>query len=165
MSEQMNVVSIFGENVFNDSVMQARLPKKVYNELTNELMSEYGVVKLEEDYYAVEFMNVNAKETDYDGDIAYIDSKVGELQVHDGDTLIAAPISRNEVQIWNTNNYKHDVVINGYMGSDDTTFYFLNSLGRWFLENKNVDVDVVTHLYYSKEQTLDYINSLQWENL
>lgn len=33
MSEQMNVVNIFGENVFNDSVMQARLPKKVYNEL------------------------------------------------------------------------------------------------------------------------------------
>ena len=33
MSEQINVVNIFGENVFNDSVMQARLPKKVYNEL------------------------------------------------------------------------------------------------------------------------------------
>ena len=33
MSGHMNVVNIFGENVFNDSVMQARLPKKVYNEL------------------------------------------------------------------------------------------------------------------------------------
>ena len=33
MGEVMNVASIFGENVFNDSVMQARLPKKVYNEL------------------------------------------------------------------------------------------------------------------------------------
>ena len=33
MSEHMNVVDIFGENVFNDSVMQARLPKKVYVEL------------------------------------------------------------------------------------------------------------------------------------
>ena len=33
MSELMNVVDIFGENVFNDSVMQARLPKKVYLEL------------------------------------------------------------------------------------------------------------------------------------
>lgn len=33
MSEHMNVVNIFGENVFNDSVMQARLPKKVYHEL------------------------------------------------------------------------------------------------------------------------------------
>lgn len=33
MSEVMNVVDIFGENVFNDSVMQARLPKKVYHEL------------------------------------------------------------------------------------------------------------------------------------
>ncbi len=33
MSEYVNVVDIFGENVFNDSVMQARLPKKVYKEL------------------------------------------------------------------------------------------------------------------------------------
>ena len=29
MSEYVNVVEIFGENVFNDAVMQARLPKKV----------------------------------------------------------------------------------------------------------------------------------------
>jgi hypothetical protein len=138
---------------------------KVYNELTSELMNEYGVTKLDEDYYAVEFMNVNAKETDYDGDIRYIDDVVGELEVNDGDTLIVAPITRNKVQIWNVDNYKHDVVIDGYMGSDDTTFYFLNSLGRWFLEHKNVDINVVTHLYYNEEQTLDYINSLQWENL
>ena len=33
MSEYVNVVEICGENVFNDSVMQARLPKKVYKEL------------------------------------------------------------------------------------------------------------------------------------
>ncbi len=33
MSAYLNVVDIFGENVFNDSVMQARLPKKVYKEL------------------------------------------------------------------------------------------------------------------------------------
>lgn len=33
MSDYVNVVEIFGENVFNDSVMQARLPKKVYKEL------------------------------------------------------------------------------------------------------------------------------------
>jgi glutamine synthetase len=33
MSEYVNVVEIFGENVFNDSVMQARLPKKIYKEL------------------------------------------------------------------------------------------------------------------------------------
>ncbi|MBS6194822.1 MAG: glutamine synthetase III [Clostridiales bacterium] len=33
MSEYINVVEIFGENVFNDSVMQARLPKKIYKEL------------------------------------------------------------------------------------------------------------------------------------
>ena len=33
MKEFRDVVDIFGENVFNDSVMQARLPKKVYIEL------------------------------------------------------------------------------------------------------------------------------------
>ena len=30
----LNVVEIFGENVFNDAVMQERLPKKVYKKLT-----------------------------------------------------------------------------------------------------------------------------------
>ncbi len=33
MSEYINVSKIFGENVFNDSVMQERLPKKVYSKL------------------------------------------------------------------------------------------------------------------------------------
>lgn len=33
MSEYYNVAEIFGENVFNDSVMQERLPKKVYKRL------------------------------------------------------------------------------------------------------------------------------------
>ncbi|MDD3413047.1 MAG: glutamine synthetase III [Lachnospiraceae bacterium] len=33
MSENMNVAAIFGEDVFNDTVMQERLPKKVYKEL------------------------------------------------------------------------------------------------------------------------------------
>lgn len=33
MSEKMNVAEIFGENVFNDKVMQERLSKKVYKEL------------------------------------------------------------------------------------------------------------------------------------
>lgn len=33
MSEFTNVAEIFGENVFNDSVMQERLPKKIYKEL------------------------------------------------------------------------------------------------------------------------------------
>lgn len=33
MSEKVNVAKIFGENVFNDKVMQERLPKKVYKEL------------------------------------------------------------------------------------------------------------------------------------
>ena len=30
MSEKVNAAAIFGENVFNDKVMQERLPKKVY---------------------------------------------------------------------------------------------------------------------------------------
>ena len=34
MSDKMNVAKIFGENVFNDKVMQERLPKKVYKELS-----------------------------------------------------------------------------------------------------------------------------------
>lgn len=33
MNEAFNVADIFGEDVFNDSVMQERLPKKVYREL------------------------------------------------------------------------------------------------------------------------------------
>lgn len=33
MSEAFNVTEIFGENVFNDTVMKQRLPKKVYEEL------------------------------------------------------------------------------------------------------------------------------------
>ena len=30
MQENVNVAEIFGENVFNDAIMQERLPKKVY---------------------------------------------------------------------------------------------------------------------------------------
>lgn len=33
MEERLNVAKLFGENVFNDKVMQERLPKKVYKEL------------------------------------------------------------------------------------------------------------------------------------
>ena len=33
MSENFNIAEIFGENVFSDSVMQERLPKKIYKEL------------------------------------------------------------------------------------------------------------------------------------
>ncbi len=33
MSEYFSVSEIFGENVFNDAVMQERLPKKVYKKL------------------------------------------------------------------------------------------------------------------------------------
>ena len=44
--ENFNVVDIFGENVFNDSVMQARLPKKVYKKL-HEVMEEGKELDLE----------------------------------------------------------------------------------------------------------------------
>ena len=33
MSEYYNVADVFGENVFNDTVMKERLPKKVYQKL------------------------------------------------------------------------------------------------------------------------------------
>ena len=48
MSEQeyFNVADIFGENVFNDAVMQARLPKKVYKKL-HEVMEEGKDLDLE----------------------------------------------------------------------------------------------------------------------
>ena len=32
-TEAINVAEIFGQNVFDDTVMQERLPKKVYKEL------------------------------------------------------------------------------------------------------------------------------------
>ena len=46
MSDYFNVVDIFGENVFNDSVMQARLPKKVYKKL-HEVIEEGDELDLE----------------------------------------------------------------------------------------------------------------------
>ena len=48
MSEQeyFNVADIFGENVFNDAVMQERLPKKVYKKL-HEVMDEGQDLDLE----------------------------------------------------------------------------------------------------------------------
>ena len=33
MGENFNIAEIFGENVFNDLVMQERLPKKIYKQL------------------------------------------------------------------------------------------------------------------------------------
>ena len=38
MSEVTNVAAIFGEDVFNDKVMQERLPKKVYKELKKTIL-------------------------------------------------------------------------------------------------------------------------------
>ena len=39
-TEVINVAEIFGENVFNDTVMQERLPKKVYKNLERRLKRE-----------------------------------------------------------------------------------------------------------------------------
>ena len=44
MTEKMNVAKIFGENVFNDKVMQERLPKKVYKAL-RPLMREKNWIR------------------------------------------------------------------------------------------------------------------------
>lgn len=46
MSEFVNAAKIFGENVFNDTVMQERLPKKVYKKL-KDIISEGGELDLE----------------------------------------------------------------------------------------------------------------------
>ncbi len=39
-TEVINVAEIFGENVFNDTVMQERLPKKVYKNLRKTIEEE-----------------------------------------------------------------------------------------------------------------------------
>ena len=36
--EYFNVADIFGENVFNDSVMRERLPKKTYQKMKEVIM-------------------------------------------------------------------------------------------------------------------------------
>ncbi|MCF0121864.1 MAG: glutamine synthetase III [Lachnospiraceae bacterium] len=46
MRKYVNVAEIFGENVFNDTVMQERLPKKVYKKLKN-IIKEGGNLDLE----------------------------------------------------------------------------------------------------------------------
>ena len=40
MSEKINVAEIFGENVFNDTVMKERLPKNVYKNLKLAMKGE-----------------------------------------------------------------------------------------------------------------------------
>ena len=42
MSERFNVADIFGEDVFNDTVMQERLPKKVYQDLKKTIEEGKG---------------------------------------------------------------------------------------------------------------------------
>ncbi len=46
MGEYVKVSEIFGENVFNDTVMQERLPKKIYKKL-KEIIAEGGDLDLE----------------------------------------------------------------------------------------------------------------------
>ena len=41
MSERFNVADIFGEDVFNDTVMQERLPKKVYKDLKKTIVYSF----------------------------------------------------------------------------------------------------------------------------
>lgn len=41
MGEYVNAAAIFGENVFNDKVMQERLPKNVYKKL-KKIIAEGG---------------------------------------------------------------------------------------------------------------------------
>lgn len=43
MSEVFNVADIFGEDVFNDTVMQERLPKKVYRDLKKMIEEGNGI--------------------------------------------------------------------------------------------------------------------------
>lgn len=45
-TEYFNVADIFGENVFNDAVMQERLPKKTYKKL-REVIEEGKELDLE----------------------------------------------------------------------------------------------------------------------
>lgn len=40
MQENVNVAEIFGENVFNDAIMQERLPKKVYRRLKDAIAND-----------------------------------------------------------------------------------------------------------------------------
>ena len=47
MSEKFNVADIFGENVFNDTVMKERLPKNVYKNLK---LAMTGVQELSYDF-------------------------------------------------------------------------------------------------------------------
>ena len=46
-TELINVADIFGENVFNDTVMQERLPKKIYKNLKKTIEDkDYEVIEI-----------------------------------------------------------------------------------------------------------------------
>ena len=60
-TELFNVADIFGENVFNDTVMQERLPKKVYKKL-KQTIEEGTELDIETaDVIAHEMKNGNRK--------------------------------------------------------------------------------------------------------
>ena len=52
MSEIFNVADIFGQNVFNDAVMRARLPKNVYKNLKLAISGEKELVLADADVIA-----------------------------------------------------------------------------------------------------------------
>lgn len=52
MSEKFNVADIFGENVFNDTVMKERLPKNVYKNLKLAMKGEQELVLADADVIA-----------------------------------------------------------------------------------------------------------------
>ena len=58
----LNVAEIFGENVFNDAVMQERLPKKVYKklkEVTKKSYTDKSIKKKKKYSYKVRMFYVN----------------------------------------------------------------------------------------------------------
>ena len=58
----LNAAEIFGENVFNDAVMQERLPKKVYKklkEVTKNSYTDKSIKKKKKYSYKVRMFYVN----------------------------------------------------------------------------------------------------------
>ena len=45
-TEAINVAEIFGQNVFDDTVMQERLPKKIYKNLSKAKRKNYKFMRV-----------------------------------------------------------------------------------------------------------------------
>ena len=63
-TELFNVADIFGENVFNDTVMQERLPKKVYKNLRKTIEEGKDLDLETADVIAHEMKNGQLKRSD-----------------------------------------------------------------------------------------------------